>query len=537
MSRLLFQFSHLFKSFGSITLFDDISLSINQGECFALIGENGSGKTTLLQLLAGRILPDEGQVQCDPNLTIGFLPQEVAVAHPEITVRQYIEEGPIANLERQMAAFLEHPDRLAEWAELHDEYEKRGGYRRLPLQQVLKGLKIETALDIPIETLSSGQRVRVALAKALIEEPDLLLLDEPTNHLDQEMLLWLKETLQRRAGATIIVSHDRKFLNETCNRLIEIQGAQLTCYEGSYDFYLEEQERILERKIKAYEAQKEELSQLKQKIRALTFSKAKASPPSDRNIMYYDRRGEHYQKSLQRTLNTLKARLEEIEANPLPHPKPRSITGLRFTPTPLASTVAIELDGVSKSFGEKTLFLNLHKILCKGDRIVLTGPNGCGKTTLLRCMARILPVDSGNIRIAPSAKIAYLDQEVELLPMNQTPLEYFENRFRLSEEDLHREVHKAALGDADLLNRPFGILSVGQRKRLILLSLVLERPNILLLDEPTNHLDFLTLEAFEKALLNFDGAIVAVSHDTTFIEKIATDVWDFKTGVPDHSAT
>ena len=175
-----------------------------------------------------------------------------------------------------MAALLEHPDRLAEWAELHDEYEKRGGYRRLPLEQVLKGLKIETALDIPIETLSSGQRVRVALAKALVEEPDLLLLDEPTNHLDQEMLLWLKETLQRRAGATIIVSHDRKFLNETCNRLIEIQSAQLTCYEGSYDFYLKEQERILERKIKAYEAQKEEQSQLKQKIRALTFSANKS---------------------------------------------------------------------------------------------------------------------------------------------------------------------------------------------------------------------------------------------------------------------
>lgn len=528
MSRLLVQFSHLSKSFGPNLLFEDVSLSINQGDVFALIGENGAGKTTLLKLLSKAIFPDGGSLSAAPNLTIGFLPQEVVVPDPTALVRDFIEEGHLSELERKMAIALEK-EQLSEWAELHETYEHLGGYRRIPIEKVLDGLKLEAhLLDVPLTNLSSGQRVRVALAKALIENPDLLLLDEPTNHLDAEMLQWLENTLSSREGATVIVSHDRKFLNATCNRLIEIKNGKLTCYGGNYDFYLEEQERLLERQMKAFEAQEEERALLKQKIKAITFSKGKAPLPKDRNIMAYDHRGEKHQKSLQRNLDVLKARLAEIEANPLPNPKPKSIKGLRFLPTPLPSTVAIELENLSKAFGVKRLFSGFTKMICKGDRIVLTGPNGSGKTTLLRCIAGLLPVDTGQIRYAPTAKIAYLDQEVELLPMKQTPLQYFESRFSLSEEELRKELHKAAIGGAELLSRLFSILSVGQRKRLMLLSLILEKPNVLLLDEPTNHLDFLTLEAFETALLNFEGAILAISHDSTFIEKIATQEWTLK---------
>ena len=196
-----------------------------------------------------------------------------------------------------------------------------------------------------------------------------------------------------------------------------------------------------------------------------------------------------------------------------------------FTPMIVSHDVAIELEHVSKAFGEKRLFSGFTKMICKGDRIVLTGPNGAGKTTLLRCIAGLLPVDAGQIRYAPTAKIAYLDQEVELLPMEQTPLQYFESKFNLSEEELRRELHKTAIGGSELLSRPFFTLSVGQRKRLMLLSLILEKPNVLLLDEPTNHLDLLTLEAFETAILNFEGVVLAISHDSTFIEKIAIQEW------------
>lgn len=320
MSRLLIQFSHLFNSFGSFPLFEDVSLSINEGEFFALIGENGAGKTTLLQLLAGILQPDSGSFSKASGLSIGFLPQEIVLSNPSALVRKFIEGDSLSDLERDMAACLEDPGRLAEWAELHAQYEQLGGYRRVPVEQVLRGLKLESSLlDLPMSRLSSGQRVRAALAKALIENPDLLLLDEPTNHLDQEMLEWLEAALKQREGACVIVSHDRKFLNAVCNQLVEIKNGKLASYGGNYDFYLEEQERILERQLKAYEAQEEERASLKQKIKAVTFSKGKPAPSKDRNIMAYDRRGEKHQKSLQHKLDAMKARLEEIEADLLSH--------------------------------------------------------------------------------------------------------------------------------------------------------------------------------------------------------------------------
>lgn len=286
MSRLFIQFSHLFKSFDSLPLFEDISLSINEGDVFALIGENGAGKTTLLQILVGTSKADSGDFSGAFGLSIGFLQQELSLADSSISVREFIEGSSLSDLEKEMATCLEDPNRLTEWAELHEQYERLGGYRRIPIEQVLRGLKIESRLlDFPMLCLSSGQRVRAALAKALIENPDLLLLDEPTNHLDLEMIQWLESTLKQREGACVIVSHDRKFLNAACNRLIEIKNGKLASYGGSYDFYLEEQERILERQVKAYEAQEKERAILKQKIQAITFSKGKAAPPKDRNIM------------------------------------------------------------------------------------------------------------------------------------------------------------------------------------------------------------------------------------------------------------
>ena len=467
------------------------NFSIHSGEIFALIGENGSGKTTLLRHLI-QVAP--------PHLSLGYLPQEIPFV--DKTAREYLEEGQLRTLEHQMASALEQ-GHLDAWSHLHEQYEHLGGYRRLPMEKVLRGLKLDLALlDLPMSTLSSGQRVRVALAKALMENPDLLLLDEPTNHLDGDMLSWLEKALIERQGATVVVSHDRQFLNATCNRLIEIRNGTLSWYGGNYDFYLEEQARLLERQIRAYEEQQEERARLKQKIKALTFSKKKPSPPKDRNFMAYDKRGEKHQKAVSSQLDDLKGRLEELEKNPLPHPLPKTILGMRFAPIPLHSPIVMELG---------------DRVVVKGDRIVITGPNGCGKTTLMRRMLLCLK--------SPGVKLAYLDQEVALFPPLETPLSYFERVYRLSEEALRRELHKAALGGGELLHRPFSNLSVGMRKRMALLTLMLEKPNLLLLDEPTNHLDMLTLEAFEKALLQFEGAIVAISHDSTFMNKIATVTW------------
>ncbi len=526
MSQLLIQCSHISISFDSKLIFDDISFSISRNDCFAIIGENGSGKTTLLHLISGDIKGDTGTRLQAPHITIGYLPQEVPIPSKDMTGRMYLENNAFTLLEHHMALCLEDPKRLEEWEKLHDEYSMKGGYHKPPIEKALQGLKIENELlDLPLHSLSSGQRVRIALAKSLLENPDLLLLDEPTNHLDNDMVAWLKTVLHERQGATVVVSHDRKFLNGACNKLLEVTNGQITSYGGNYDFYLEEQERLLERKLKAYYFQQERKEELHQRIKAMTFSKPKANPPKDRNIMCYDKRGELYQKSVQRTLDILKDELEEIEKNPISHPKPKGITGIKFDSPELSSSIAIEIEDVSKTFGEKPLFTKISHTLSRGERVILTGPNGAGKTTLLRGIYGEIPFDSGVVRYSPSVKMAYLDQEITRLPYEMTPFQYFESRFHLSEEDIRRELHKAALGQSSILHQPFSRLSVGQRKRLMLLSLILEKPNVLLLDEPTNHLDLLTLEAFEKALLSFSGAVLAVSHDSIFIEKIRTQEW------------
>jgi ATPase subunit of ABC transporter with duplicated ATPase domains len=527
MSHVLIQFSQLFISYDSLPIFENISLSIHYGEVLALIGENGSGKTTLLNILGGNMLPSSGTVQKSPHLTIGFLPQEIHFDNVERTAREYIENSRLKKLELEMALCLESPNLLQKWEKLHEEYEKLSGYNQTPLEKVLHGLKIESSiLDIPLTHLSSGQKVRLAIAKTLIENPDLLLLDEPTNHLDKEMLNWFQEFLKNRKGASIIVSHDRQFLNNTCNHLMEICQHKLHCYGGNYEFYLKEKKRRQERELEAFLEQEEAVFQLKQKIKAYTFSKRKPSAPSDQNIMAYNYRGENHQKSQQHNINVLKNRLAELEETALSNPQKKNIKGLQFPSAPLSSHIAIECIHITKSFGHKILFSNYSKQIHKGDRIIITGPNGCGKTMLLRCIAGEVSLDAGIIRKAPTAKISYMDQEIAKLPPHATPLEYFYDRFNLDEPSIRKEIHKAALDSSELLKKPFYTLSVGQRKRLVILLLILEKPNVLLLDEPTNHLDLLTLEAFEKALLDFDGAILAISHDSTFINKIANETWD-----------
>lgn len=531
MSRPLIQCTHAFKTFGTFPLFQGITLSVNQGEKFALIGENGCGKTTLLHILAGLQTFDDGKIQRANQLTVGLLQQEIVLTVPHQTVKDYILDSSLRELESRMAHLannLNDPASLAEWGELHEEYERNGGYQTLPVEEVLYHLKMDLTLAQPMSSLSCGQRMRAALAKILINNPDLLLLDEPTNHLDQEMVEWLQTMLHARKGAAIIISHDRHFLNRTCNQLIEIKNGHLTSFGGNYDFYLEERERRIQNQIKAHELQKEELKLLREKLQSMTHSRRAHKSATDNNKLGYNHRGEGHQKSVQRNIENLKTKIDQIEKNPIEHPRPKSITGIHFDAPPLTSDIALSFDSVCKSYGDKQVLSDFTKTLHKGERLIITGPNGSGKTTLLAAAAGQIPIDSGSIYKASSAKIAYLDQEIAYLPSDQTPSEYFKLNFKLEEEELICELHKAGLGDFDIINRPFKTLSTGQRKRLMILSLILSKPNVLLLDEPTNHLDFQTMEALEKALLAFEGSILAVSHDPTFISKFASSqckVW------------
>ncbi len=522
MSQLLIQLQNTSKIFGPKRLFEGLSLSVSRGERFALIGENGAGKTTILRILAGLERVDAGRVQRGPSITVGYLSQEPFVDGSGQSVGSYLQSD-LRQIEQEMESLqndLSDPSALAKWADLQEEYERRGGYRAIPLEEILRGLHIAIDLDRPLETLSSGERRRVDLAKALLGDPDLLLLDEPTNHLDEKSIRWLMGYLAQREGAAIIVSHDRRFINAVSNRLLELCDGALHWYGGNYDFYLEERERNLARQIKAYEEAQEEIARLKRDIAAMTFAKRKPSPPKDSNTMAYERHGELHQRSVQHRLNDMKDRLEKLELEALPPPRPKSIKGIVFAES-LPSPIAIEWENVTKSFDGKCVLANVSNRIGRQEHVVLEGPNGAGKTTLLRCLLGETLPDAGEIRIAPQGRIGYLDQEGDRFPLDQTPLEYFANAFHLTETDVRSELFKAGLSGQELLSTPFGSMSAGQRKRLMILSLILTRPNILVLDEPTNHLDLTTLEALEKALQQFPGAILAVSHDTTFIEKIA----------------
>lgn len=528
MPRSLIQLIQLSKSYTKKIILDDVFLSINEGDCFAIIGENGSGKSTLLKILAGILPPDEGCLQKNCELEILYLSQEMPKFDRSKTVREFLDNENLIEIKdelKKLEEYLDDPSQLEKWSKLHEQFEKKGGYSRTPLEPILQGLKVHQLLELPLSELSSGQRMRVHHARIFSNQSDLLLLDEPTNHLDKESVALIIEKIKDRKKATLIVSHDRSFLNKTCNRLIEIENGKLKVYGGNYDFYLQEKERFLESRLKVYEETKARLKEVRKKICHATFSKAKPKAPKDRDIIAYDSRGGRNQKSQKRALDDLKAKESQLEENLISNPKPNNIPKFRFIAPPLQSPFAIEIDSISKSFEGKIIFSNLSKFLYPTDRVILQGPNGAGKTTLMKCLYGLLPLDSGKIVKAKNISIAYLDQEIESLDLKKTALEYFLNKYSMSEESLHSELQKIGFEHHDLLKRPFGALSVGQRKKMMLLSMIWLKPNVLFLDEPTNHLDLVTLEAFEKALLQFEGAIIAISHDETFAQKIATDYW------------
>lgn len=499
MSRSLFQISDLSLSFGPQVLFDGLAFSLHEGDHAALIGENGCGKSTLLNMI---------KKEMGERATL--LTQEVAISDLKMTPRTFLQNE-LLELRKEMEGLeqdLEDPNKLALWGDLHAQFEEMGGYAVTSLETIANGLHFAHLLDQPMKKMSSGERVRVALGKVLLEDRDLLLLDEPTNHLDQEMIEWLQNYIKKWKKAVLIVSHNRTFLNAVTDHIIELSEGKLHFFRGNYDAYLKEREQRTQKKIEAFEAQEEAKKELRKALRALSFSRKKAPPPKDRNVMAYDRRGEEHQRSLSRKLSELKKRLEEIESHPLQHPKPKTIKGLHFSSGEGKLSIPIELDRTW--------------VLKRGDRIIITGRNGAGKTTLLRKIISQIP---------SKVIIGYLDQEGEEVPLDKTPLEFFWESFNLEEEGVRREMHKAGLKGEDLLKRPFHSLSIGQKKRLMLLSLVLSKPDILLLDEPTNHLDFLTMEALEKALIEFEGVVITASHDSMFVQKVATRVWKVEKGV------
>lgn len=520
---MLLNVEHLYKYFNGQALLKDINFTVEDREAVGLIGINGCGKSTLLNIITGSEGYDKtpeglGSVNIAGKASIGFLRQNSGL-NSEFTIGEEMKNAfaPLLEtldkmkiLEKKMADGGDIDDISHEYAELSSYFEARDGYRiDVKIKQVLNGMGFgSTPTDRVISTLSGGEKTRLALAKLLLEEPNLLILDEPTNHLDFETLMWLEDYLKGYKGAIIIVSHDRYFLNKVCTRICEIEQGRLTSYRGDYSSYLVQKKMNSERQLKEYEAQQKEIAKLEDYV-AKNLVRASTSKMA---------------KSRQHMLD----RIERID-KPLMYTKPPKIK-LEYDIEPTKDIVRV-VDCplvVGEGADKKELIKSLTMNVRRGEHVAIIGANGIGKTSILKLIQGIIPHDGGNISWGGNVKISYFEQEHAILDPHKTVLEEIMDRYpRLSEQQA-RSVLGAVLLTGENVFKPISVLSGGERAKLCFAIMALNRGNVLVLDEPTNHLDLSTKEVLEDALAEFGGTIILVSHDRYLLNKVASRIIEIK---------
>lgn len=520
---MLLNVEHLYKYFNGQALLKDINFTVEDREAVGLIGINGCGKSTLLNIITGREGYDKtpeglGSVNIAGKASIGFLRQNSGL-NSELTIGEEMKNAfaPLLEtldkmkvLEKKMAYGGDIDSISHEYAELSSYFEARDGYRiDVKIKQVLNGMGFgSTPTDRVISTLSGGEKTRLALAKLLLEEPNLLILDEPTNHLDFETLMWLEDYLKGYKGAIIIVSHDRYFLNKVCTRICEIEQGRLTSYRGDYSSYLVQKKMNSERQLKEYEAQQKEIAKLEDYV-AKNLVRASTSKMA---------------KSRQHMLD----RIERID-KPLMYSKPPKIK-LEYDIEPTKDIVRV-VDCpliVGEGADKKELIKSLTMNVRRGEHVAIIGANGIGKTSILKLIQGIIPHEGGNISWGGNVKISYFEQEHAILDPHKTVLEEIMDRYpRLSEQQA-RSVLGAVLLTGENVFKPISVLSGGERAKLCFAIMALNRGNVLVLDEPTNHLDLNTKEVLEDALAEFGGTIILVSHDRYLLNKVASRIIEIK---------
>lgn len=520
---MLLNVEHLYKYFNGQALLKDINFTVEDREAVGLIGINGCGKSTLLNIITGSEGYDKtpeglGSVNIAGKASIGFLRQNSGL-NSELTIGEEMKNAfaPLLEtldkmkvLEKKMADGGDIDSISHEYAELSSYFEARDGYRiDVKIKQVLNGMGFgSTPTDRVISTLSGGEKTRLALAKLLLEEPNLLILDEPTNHLDFETLMWLEDYLKGYKGAIIIVSHDRYFLNKVCTRICEIEQGRLTSYRGDYSSYLVQKKMNSERQLKEYEAQQKEIAKLEDYV-AKNLVRASTSKMA---------------KSRQHMLD----RIERID-KPLMYTKPPKIK-LEYDIEPTKDIVRV-VDCplvVGEGADKKELIKSLTMNVRRGEHVAIIGANGIGKTSILKLIQGIIPHEGGNISWGGNVKISYFEQEHAILNPHKTVLEEIMDRYpRLSEQQA-RSVLGAVLLTGENVFKPISVLSGGERAKLCFAIMALNRGNVLVLDEPTNHLDLSTKEVLEDALAEFGGTIILVSHDRYLLNKVASRIIEIK---------
>ncbi|MCB9882597.1 MAG: ABC-F family ATP-binding cassette domain-containing protein [Planctomycetes bacterium] len=500
---------------GSQVLFVDASLQLDPGEKVGLVGPNGSGKSTLFRVLCGEESPDEGDVSVPKRVTIGYFRQD-----PEhMSGRTVIDEamagsGRVGALHEELET-LEHaladPDQadrldkvLERFSEVQEEYQALGGYElESRSREVLAGLGFrDEVVEGSVDALSGGWKMRLELAKILLTGADVLLLDEPTNHLDIESILWLENYLAQTRAALLMTCHDRDFMNRVVKRIIEIDGGELTSYGGDYTFYEREREVRETQREAAYQRQQAMLAKMQR---------------------FIDRFGTHVAKAAQAQSKARK--IEKIDK--LEPPKRRTVVAFTFKEPPRSGEDVAILRSVHKAYGDHVLYDGFDLRIGRGERWCVMGENGSGKTTLLKMVAGVLEADTGEVKIGASVKMGYFAQEaMERLTPEKTVWEHLDEEFPIEPQGVKRNLLGAFQFPGDTIDKPVRVLSGGERSRLVLALMLFDPPNFLVLDEPTNHLDLLTKQMLVQTLSKFQGTMLFVSHDRTFLRGLANRVLD-----------
>lgn len=501
----------LSKSFGIKTVFENVSFEVRSGERIGLVGANGAGKTTLLRCLMGQEDYDKGSVSTSPGAVIGYLRQDFN--YESQTLREEMElawkdvlyyKDKLAELARKLET--SHDEELvAAYGRTEERFEYLGGYDyEATTRKILTGLGFSDAdWDRDIHGFSGGQKVRINLAAAFVRHPDFLFLDEPTNHLDMGMLEWLEEYLRSYRGGILMVSHDRYFLDATTTGIIDLENHQTHTYRGNYTQFTKVKALNEEAQERAYEKQQEHIRETEEYIR-----KYKAG------IKAKQARGRQSQLD----------RLERIEK-----PIHRQSLHFQFEKPAECAEKVLDVMHVTSSYGEHVIFKDLTMHIKKGESVGLIGPNGAGKSTLLKLIVGDKRADGGFIQIGNRVKPGYYSQELDRLNSEYTVLEQIENDFDMGEREA-RNLLGMFLFRGDDVFKPVSFLSGGERARLTLLMLFLEKPNFLILDEPTNHLDIPTREIMEQALAAFGGTSLIVSHDRYFLDRVTTRILEMENG-------
>ncbi len=509
----MISFSHVNKQYGRQILFVDASFQLNPGEKMGLVGPNGAGKTTLFRMIVGEESPDDGEVSVPKRMTVGYFRQDVE----EMSGRSVLDEaiagsGRVGDLHHELES-LQHamadPERfdemdriLTRFGEVQEEYEHLGGYAlESQAREVLLGLGFDNdRIDGDVGELSGGWKMRVAMARVLLGRPDVLLMDEPTNHLDIESIVWLEAFLKSLPGALLMTSHDREFMNRIVSKIAEIDSGEVTVYSGNYDFY--ERERTIRETNReaAYARQQAMLAKEQRFIERFAAHAAKAAQVQSR----------------------VKA-LDKIEKIELP--RKRKVVKFDFRQPPRSGDQVVTLENISKAFGKRVVYDGLNLNVRRGERWCVMGKNGAGKSTLLKMVAGTITPDSGSVRLGASLKMGYFAQQaLDLLDPDLTIEEQLQKDFPDESIGSLRSLAGAFQFSGEDIDKRIRALSGGEKTRLVMARMLLNPPNFLVLDEPTNHLDLATKEMLIEALKNFDGTMLFVSHDRSFLRGLSNRV-------------